>query len=213
MYKYHRCTFTSKWHFSLQARSKSRSADHNTGHRLSPGEERLLNCYGNNFDLIWSLILLWSGIIHKVKVIIVQFHVGGQYGVMQNEWFGNEEENDKIEVDDKMTTRWCQNDEMTIWRYDEIITRRRSHCLRDHLTRTETRSQQTSWARLASYHFLPLIFYLFLFAQTLKAFLLFILFVFSATFVVYEMFFCVSVTFVCLSITIGLAYIPLFVCL
>ena len=121
--------------------------------------------------MIWSLILLWSGIIHKVKVIIVQFHVGGQYGVMQNEWFGNEEENDKIEVDDKMTTsRWQDDDEMmTRWRRDdeemmskwrdddEIITRRRLHCLRDHLTRTETRSQQTSWARLASYHFLPLI--------------------------------------------------------
>ena len=153
MYKYHRCMFTSKWHFSLQARSKSRSADHNTGHRLSPGEwERLINCYGNDFDMIWSLILLWSGIIHKVKVIIVQFHVGGQYGVMQNEWFDNEEEN--------FLTIW-QNDEMTIWRDDEIITRRRSHCLRDHLTRTETRSQQTSWARLASYYFLPLIFIFF----------------------------------------------------
>ena len=31
--------------------------------------------------------------------IIVQFHVGGQYGVMQNEWFDNEEENDKIEIE------------------------------------------------------------------------------------------------------------------
>ena len=69
--------------------------------------------------------------------------------------------------------------------------------------------------------FFAIDFYLFLFAQTLHLkpffcssclYFLLLLFKVYAMFV-YEMFLCVSVTFVCLSITIGLAYIPLFVCL
>ena len=185
MYKYHRCTFTSKWHFSLQARSKSRSSDHNTGHRLSPGEwERLLNYYGNDFDMIWSLILLWSGIIHKVKVIIVQFHVGGQYGVMQNEWFGNEEENDKIEVDDKMTTRWCQNDEMTIWRdnHQEAFALFTRSSDEDGNEITTDELGKVGWLLIIFCHWF--LSFSVCSNATIKAFLLFIiLFVFSATFV------------------------------
>ena len=69
--------------------------------------------------------------------------------------------------------------------------------------------------------FFAIDFYLFLIAQTLHSkpffcssclYFLLLLFKVYAMFV-YEMFLCVSVTFVCLSITIGLAYIPLFVCL
>ena len=200
MYKYHRCTFTSKWHFSLQARSKSRSADHNTGHRLSPGEwERLINCYGNDFDMIWSLILLWSGIIHKVKVIIVQFHVGGQYGVMQNEWFGNEEENYKIEVDDKMTTRWWRDGvKMKRWRDNHqeafALFTRSSDEDGNEITTDEL-------GKVGFLSFFAIDFYLFLIAQTLHS----------------KPFFCSS----CLYFLLLLLYmkcfsvflLPLFVCL
>ena len=43
--------------------------------------------------------------------------MGGQYGVMQNEWFDNEEENDKIEIEIEEMTIW-QNDDMTM----ELLT-------------------------------------------------------------------------------------------